>query len=238
MADLSKALPVEALDRTSWQADRNKRQARIAGKTASTYHEKGLLRQYSENNEVRDFAENILLRLNELEVAAGEANNQFTANNKEVLVKTLRGMLHLLYEQKTSLKIIEEYGYKAAEDFKNFDFDDKVDESLQDRVKEISKKFPKRKANVNNKPYQKPQQQQPMMAQQRQPMMAQQPPPMMVQQQPMMTQQQPMMFQQQPMMFQPQSMSAQQFYNPMQYGVGGGAGYRPKFFGSGTVSKC
>jgi hypothetical protein len=163
MTDLGKALAVEAMDRTSWQADRNRRQARISGKSANNNHEKSLLRQYSDNNELRDYGENILLRVKELEVVAGEVENQFTAKNKEQLVKTLRGQLHLLYEQKTYLKLAEGYGYEAAEEFKSSDCDDKVvDESLRSRVNDIAKKYaPKAKAqnhqNYPKKPYQREQ---------------------------------------------------------------------------------
>ena len=65
------ALKVESLDRVSWQADRNRWQNMLAGKNAQTNYEKSIMRQLTDNNEFRDFAENVLLKINELQVVAG-----------------------------------------------------------------------------------------------------------------------------------------------------------------------
>ena len=70
MADLSKALKVEDMDQVSWQVERNRRQTYLAGKSIVNNYEHSIQRQLTENNEHRDFGENILLWVNELEIDA------------------------------------------------------------------------------------------------------------------------------------------------------------------------
>ena len=76
MADLNKALKVEVMDRVSWQADRNRRQTLLARKSATNNYGRSIQRQLTDNNEARDFGENILLRINEIQVVAEAGDNK------------------------------------------------------------------------------------------------------------------------------------------------------------------
>ena len=89
MADLNKALKVEAMDRVSWLVDRNRHQTLLTGKSATNDYKRSIQCQLTDNNEAKDFGENILLRINEIQVVAEAGDNRFNQANKTQLVKTL-----------------------------------------------------------------------------------------------------------------------------------------------------
>ena len=159
MADLSKSLPVEGMDSTSYQADKIRRQGRIASRVIVNNHDKSLYRQYNDNNEMRDALEDHIRKLQEVKVVAGDATDQFTDKVKKKMVRGVRAMLLLNYENKAYLRMVDNFGYEAADDFKNSESDDKgMEESLKSRINETAKKFaPKTKQNnkMVKKPYNK-----------------------------------------------------------------------------------
>ena len=237
MADLNKLLKIEETDRTSWQADRNRRQNHLAGKSSNDNYERSILRQLTDNNEHRDFAENILLRIIELDVVQDAGENKFNEASKTRLIKTLRGLLLSIYEQKAYLKTAEKYGYVAAEEFKSSDPDDKaVDDNIKARMNDIAKRYTAKQTTTKaNKDQKKPYYrdtgyggyaiQQPLMVQPPQTMQA----PYMMQS-PQTMQSSQMM--QSPQMVPP--MLQQQMMQAMLQGGGGLGGYRPpppQFYG-------
>ena len=155
MADLSKQLPVEKMDAASYLAEKVRRQGRVASRTVNNNFELGMKRQCQDNVDMRDATEDVLRKLNEVKFVEEEAGDQFSKKTKEKIQKMLRNLLMLNHEQKAYLKIVETYGYEAADKFKSADFEDKnYDESLNKRINEIGKEFaPKTKKSNQKKPY-------------------------------------------------------------------------------------
>ena len=142
MTDNSKSLPVEKLDLESWKLDSNRRAAKMAALPSVTPQDKGMLRQMQDNNIARDYLEETLLVLNDIEVVGGTDGVKFTAGKKLTLQKNLRGALVNNYEQKSFLQLAKEYGYAAAEEFKATDNDDiAFNDDIKKRMEEIKKRY-------------------------------------------------------------------------------------------------
>ena len=150
MTDLSKALKVEEMDEGSWINDKGRRVSQLAALPVITPGDKSMFRQLQENNSARDALEELLLRINTVNVEAGTEKTKFSANTKLEIQKNIRAALKQNYEQKMFLKIAKDMGYEAAEAFKSSDPDDKaLDDDMKKRFDEIKKTYGAKPKNQN-----------------------------------------------------------------------------------------
>ena len=142
MADLSKKLAVEGLDSTSYKADVVRQRTKIAGRTVTNNYEKGLVRQYTEINEMRDIIEDTLRQVNTFKAIDGTDTDKFTATTKGQIQKKLRNMCLMTYQNKAYLKVAEDFGFDAADEFKEEESDDiSADGEINVCVEKIAKKY-------------------------------------------------------------------------------------------------
>ena len=143
MTDLSKALKVESLDEASYENDKHVRTNAIASLPSSSPAEKSLHRQMVDNNLARNSLETILRHVNTINPSPGDAENIFNANKKKKLQEDLRAALLQNYECKAFLKVAKQYGYQAADEFKegNRADDNAESEEMKKRMEEIRKNY-------------------------------------------------------------------------------------------------
>ena len=143
MADLNQPLKMEALNDLSYENEKQIRCMKISSLPNSQPAEKSIKRQMVDNNEARNGLEFMLRKINKTTAVAGNVENSFHIECKQMFQEKLRASLLQNYEAKAFLKLAKDVSYEAAEAFKNGgkSEDPSEDDNLKKRIEEIKKLY-------------------------------------------------------------------------------------------------
>ena len=142
--DLAVPLECETVDDQTFLEMRAKRAANLAAALPQNYHEKSIVRQKNNLNNLRDKMEKTLRIMKDYlpDVAVTDPTKRFSAQNKDARIKELRAVMLEIQRQDDFLSIAKQHSYDVAIKVEQLEAHGKMDEGRAMLVTEVLKHKP------------------------------------------------------------------------------------------------